>query len=192
MMPISSSRESNGSPSPVTPTSSQSPPVQVRSSCLIWPTVMSSSIEERAFVYSVHCIVSSTQNSPRNMWGFNKQMFYEFTQLPPLSDSSLSIAAPTTSMVSSPTQEHPPPFTLPMQTELQPQSKTNTAFQSLAPIYPPVPSPVTNTTQAWGTLKSSQFLAFCFSILPRDAQTCRYPGKHLLDSLTSSSNSYLM
>lgn len=74
MTPISSSRESKGSPSPVTPTSSQSPPAQVRFSCLIWPTAMLSSIEERAFVYSVHCTVSSTQNIPRNIWGFNKQM----------------------------------------------------------------------------------------------------------------------
>lgn len=94
MTPISSSRESNGSPSPVTPTSSQSLPAQVRSSCLIWPTAILSSIEERAFVYSVHCIVSSTQNIPRNIWGFNKQMLNQFTQLPPLSDSALSIAAP--------------------------------------------------------------------------------------------------
>lgn len=94
MTPISSSRESKGSPSPVTSTSSQSPPLRSGPSCLIWPTAMLSSIEERAFVCSVHCTVSSTQNIPRNIWGFNKQMLNEFTQLPPWSDSSLSIAAP--------------------------------------------------------------------------------------------------
>ena len=88
---------------------------------------------------------------------------------PPWSDSSLSIAAPLPPWFLPPTQEHPPTSTLPIQTKLQLPSKTNTAFQSLAPTYPPVPSPVTTTTHAWDTLKSSQFHAFCFSILSRDA-----------------------